>query len=129
MSEELQELEESERHPIRFLLKLAAFVGLLYVAGRFLAQQKDEYANLTESEARAKFMEKMGPRVGEENAAEIADQVIPKLKERGLVHPDDMEAAVDDAKESAKEVAEAVEKKADDASDKVTEAVDSVVKD
>lgn len=118
-----------ERHPFRFLVKFAVFAGLLFVAGRFLAQKKDEYADLTESEAREKLVDKMAPRVGDDTAEEIADQVIPKLKDRGLIKADPMEAAadkvVDTAKNAKKKTADAV----DTATDKVTEAVDSVVKD
>jgi hypothetical protein len=81
-----------ERHPLRFLVKFVVFAGLLYLAGRFLAQKKDEFADLTESQARDKLVEKMAPRVGDETAEDIADQVIPKLKDRGLQarvsHPD-----------------------------------------
>ncbi len=122
MSEELQELEEVDRHPFRFMLKLAMFVGLLYAVGRFLAQKKDEYAGLTESEARDKFMDKMAPRVGDDQAAEIADQVIPKLKDRGFIQPDPK----DDTTEQPKAEADG---KSDDDPDKVKDAVDSVVKD
>lgn len=129
MTEELLEIEETERHPFRFLLKLAVFAGLVYAAGRFLAQKKDEYAGLTESQARDKFMEKMGPRIGEENATEIADQVIPKLKDSGLIKADPMDAAAENAKAAVEDVAEAADEKSDEASDKVSEAVDSVVKD
>ena len=81
-------LIEDERHPIRFLLKFAVLAGMLYVAARFLTQKKDEFAGLTESQARDLFVEKAGPRLGEETAGEIADQVIPKLRERGFVKPD-----------------------------------------
>ena len=130
------EAEVDERHPIRSLIKFAVIVGLLYGAGRFLAEKKDEYSGLTESEARAKFMEKMGPRVGEDTAAEIADQVIPKLKDRGLIEADPMEAAfddlkaaTDDLKAAADDLVGSVDDKIDAATDKVTEAVDSVVKD
>lgn len=106
MAEEVEIAEE--RHVFRTLVRLAVFVGLIYVAGRFLARKKDEYAGLTESEARTKFMAKVGPKLGVETAEEIADQVIPKLKERGLVKSDP--ADTEDA-------------------DPVSEAVDSVVED
>lgn len=88
MTDDLQVDQGKERHPFRFLFKLAAFAGLIYLAGRFFTEVKDEYSDLTESQAREKFMEKMAPRVGDENASEIADQVIPKLKERGLIKED-----------------------------------------
>jgi hypothetical protein len=123
------EVEVEERHPLRFMVKFAVFVGLLYFAGRFLAQKKDEYAGLTESEARDKFVAKMGPKVGEDTAEEIADQMIPKLKDRGLIKADPMEEAVEKVKDATKNLADAAEGKAKDMSDKVTEAVDKVVKD
>lgn len=83
------EIEIAEgRHFFRTLVKLAVFAGLLYAAGRFVAQQKEELSGLTESQARTKFVDKVGPKLGDETAQDIADQVIPKLKERGLVKPD-----------------------------------------
>ncbi len=91
MTDEIQEIEGKERHPFRFLFKLAFYAGLIYLVSRFIAEKKDEYAGLTESEAREKFMEKMGPRIGEDNASEVADQVIPKLRERGLLKADSAE--------------------------------------
>jgi hypothetical protein len=134
MTEEIEIVDD--RHPLRFLVKFAVFAGLLYVAGRFLAQKKDEYADLTESEAREKLVDTIAPRVGDETAGDIADQVIPKLKDRGLIKPDPMEAAADAVSEAAHDVGKGVKDKIDDAgdkagdvADKVTEAVDSVVKD
>jgi hypothetical protein len=76
----------------------------VYAAGRLVAQKKDEYMGLTESEARSKFIQKAGPRIGDDTAEEIADQVIPKLKERGFVKADeelqDEEPAPDEEPES-----------------------------
>jgi len=129
MAKEFEEVEVDESHPFRVLVKFALIVGLLYGAGRFLAQKKDEFAGLTESEARSKLVEKMGPRVGDDTAAEIADQVIPKLRDKGLIKSDLMEAASDEVKKAADDLAEAVDKKVDETADKVAEAVDSVVKD
>ena len=128
--------EVNERHPVRFLIKMAAFLSVLYFVGRFIAQKKDEYAGLTESEAREKLVSTMGPRVGEDTANEIADQVVPKLKDRGLIKRDPVEAAAADIKDAAKDVkntakdvAKDVEDKVGDKADKVTEAVDSIVRD
>jgi DNA-directed RNA polymerase specialized sigma54-like protein len=114
--EVMMEREETaaERHPLRFMMKLAVLAGLLYGAGRFLAGKKSEFADLTETQARDRLMEKISPRLGEDTANEIADQVIPKLKERGLIKADPMDEAAEEIKEAA---------------DKVSEAVDSVVKD
>lgn len=129
MAEEIREVEvDDERHPIRFIVKLAAFVGVLYTAGRFLAQKKNEYADLTESQARDKIVEKMTPRVGDETANEIAEQVIPKLKKRGLIKADPMEAAADDIAAAADDAVKAMDEGVEKAADKVADAVDSVVK-
>lgn len=123
MQQELEVMDE--RHPFRFMVKFVVFVGLLFVAGRFLAQKKNEFADMTESQARDKLVETIAPRVGDETAEDIADQVIPKLKDRGLVKPDPMDAAADKVKDAAEDLGE----KVDDASDAVSDAVDSVVKD
>lgn len=117
----MKKTKAKKRHPIRFLIKVAVYVGLIYATGRFLTDKKNEYANLNETQAKAKIVQKMGPRLGDEAAAEIADKVVPKLKERGLVQPDPMAEAADDLKEAAEKV--------EDAADKVAEAVDSVVED
>ena len=129
MAKDIRDVEADERHPFRFMMKLAVFFGVAYATGRFLAQKKSEYADLTESQARDKLMEKMSPKVGEDTAGEIADQVIPKLKDRGFIKADPMEDATDEVAAAADDMAEAVDEKIDEASDKVTEAVDSVVKD
>ena len=125
-----QELEiVDERHPFRFLVKFVIFAGLLYLAGKFLADKKNEYADLTESQARDKLVDKIAPKVGDDTAEEIADQVIPKLKDRGLIKPDPAEAAADVVRDAASEATDKVEETMDEAADKVAEAVDSVVKD
>jgi len=130
MAEKIREVEVDDgRHPIRFIVKLAAFVGVLYTAGRFLAQKKNEYADLTESQARDKIVEKMTPRVGDETASEIAEQVIPKLKKRGLIKADPMEEAADDIAAAADDAVKAMDEGVEKAADKVADAVDSVVKD
>ena len=86
---------ESERHPFRFLFKFLIFIGILVLASKLLAQKKDEYMGMTESEARSKFETKLGPKIGEDKAAEVADQVIPTLKEKGFLKPDPTDEVVD----------------------------------
>ena len=90
-----------DRHPLRFLFKFALFVGFLALITKVVASKKDEYYGITESEARMKFESKLGPRIGEDKAAEIADQVIPKLKEKGVIVADPVEDDADDADDSA----------------------------
>jgi hypothetical protein len=72
-----------------------------------MAERKKDFYGLTESEARAKFEAKLGPRIGEEKAAAVADQVIPRLKEKGVIRSD-AEGAVQDAKEAASDATEKI---------------------
>ena len=58
--------------------------------------KKDEYYGLTESEARTKITERLAKRVGPEKANEVADQVIPLLKDRGVVQPDPVSEVASD---------------------------------
>lgn len=129
MTEEMQEIEAAERHMFRTMIRFAILAGLLFFAARFLAQKKNEYADLTESEARDKLIETISPKVGDDTANEIADQVIPKLKDRGLIKSDPMDGVADDVKETVADTADTAEDNVDDAADTVSEAVDSVVKD
>ncbi len=87
---------KGERHPFRALFKLMIFGALVGFIVSFINGKKLEYSGLTESEARAKFQDKLGPKVGAQRAGEIADEVIPKLKERGLVVDDPIAEAVDE---------------------------------
>lgn len=75
---------EKESHPIRFLFKLLIVFGVLAALVKFLSDKKDEYAGLTETEARARMEAKLAARFGEDKATEIADQVIPVLADRGM---------------------------------------------
>ena len=72
------------------------FLGIVGFVASYVNGKKLEWAGLTESEARRKFEEKLAPKVGEDRAAEIADQVIPKMKERGVVIDDPIADAVDE---------------------------------
>ena len=76
--------KQKGRRPFRFLFKLAVFAGIIAAAGRFLVSKKEEYAGLTESEARDRMQSKLTPRFGEEKAKEITDQVIPVMSDRGM---------------------------------------------
>ena len=100
---------ETDRHPIRFMFKFLVFVGVLFLAGKMIAQKKSEYYGISESEARSK-LEKLSSRLGEEKASEIADQIIPKLLDKGVIKADEAvdatESVVDDTKDAVEEVVE-----------------------
>ena len=118
--------KSTERHPFRFLFKFLLFIGALAAVTKVVASKKKEYYGLTESEARAKFESKLGPRIGEEKASEIADQVIPRLKDSGVIKPDPMEQVVNDAKDAASEAKDKMQDLAGDAKDKMKDAGEKI---
>jgi hypothetical protein len=107
----------TEGHAFRTLLKILVVVGIVTAIAKFITDRRKDFYGLTESEARAKFESKLGPIIGEDRAAEVADQVIPRLKESGVLEPDGMEKAVDNVKDAASDVA-------DDVSDAAKDVVD-----
>ena len=109
---------ESDRHIFRSLFKLALLVGIIMAIAKMVAAKKDEYYGISESEARYKVESKLSPRVGDDRAAEIADQVVARLKIAGVVTADAAKEAADDAGD-----------KAEDAVDSVEEAVKDVTSD
>lgn len=118
--------DTAKRHPFRFLFKLVLLVGGVAALSKVVATKKKEYYGLTESEARAKFQSKLGPRIGEEKAAEVVDQVIPRLKDKGMIKPDPMEQAVSDAKDAASEAADGLRDAAKEAGNSVKDAVEKI---
>ena len=104
---------ESQRHPFRFMVKFLVFVGIIYIAGRFMAKQKENWSGITEAEARAKIESKLASRVGEDKAADIANQIVTALTEKGVIKAEETDDEVVDvtkeAGEAASDDAEAVE--------------------
>lgn len=70
------------------LIRLIGLGALVYFGWKFFESQREEFMGLTESEAKAKLVDKLRDKVGEETAGQIADQVVPKLREKGLLQPD-----------------------------------------
>jgi hypothetical protein len=93
-----------ESHFFRSLFKVLLVVGVIAAITRFLSDRWKDFNGLTEEQARAKFEAKLGPIIGEDRAADVADQVIPRLKETGVL----IEDAVDDAKKAASDFADEV---------------------
>lgn len=90
------ETQGKERHLFRRIFRLAVLAGLVGFTAKMVAAKKAEYIGLTESQARIKITEKLSPKLGEVRAVEVADQVVPRLRERGLVVEDPIITAVDD---------------------------------
>ncbi len=93
-----------ESHAFRTLFKVLLVVGIVAAITKFMSDRRRDFYGLTESEARAKFESKLGPIIGDDRASDVADQVIPRLKETGVL----VEEAMDDAKKAASDVADKV---------------------
>ena len=93
-----------ESHAFRTLFKILLVVGIVAAITKFMSDRRRDFYGLTESEARAKFESKLGPIIGDDRASDVADQVIPRLKETGVL----VEDAMDDAKKAASDVADKV---------------------
>ena len=110
--------DKKDRSPLRFLFRVLILGAFVYFASRLVMMKKDEYYGLTESEARTKITDKLGRRVGADKANEVADQVIPLLKDRGVVKPDPVS-------EAASNLADEMASAQDDISDAVDDVVDA----
>ena len=115
----------TESHPFRTFLKFLFVIGAVAAVAKVVASKKDEYYGLTESEAREKFESKLGPRIGEEKASEMADQVIPRLKDTGFIKADPMEQTVADMKDMAADAADKMKDSTEKAGDAMKEAADT----
>ena len=112
---------ESQRHPLRFMVKFLVFMGILYVAGRFIAKQKQDWSGITEAQAREKIESKLASRVGEDKATDIANQIVTVLTEKGVIKSEP-ETAVDAVEDEVEDVVDL----ADEAVDEVAQAVEEV---
>jgi len=115
-----------ESHAFRTLFKVLLVVGIVAAITKFMSDRRRDFYGLTEAEARAKFESKLGPIIGDDRASDVADQVIPRLKETGVL----IEDAMGDAKKAASDVADKVgdtaEKVAGNAKKAASNAVDDV---
>ena len=66
------------------LIRLALLAALAFGVYK-LMEEKKNWTGLTEDEARAKLNEKLSPRVPAEKLDQITDQVIDKMKDRGVL--------------------------------------------
>lgn len=106
--------EEKDRHPVRLLVTLLSLAGFVYFASKLVMMKKDEFYGLTESEARSKMTERLEKRIGVDKANEIADQVIPVLKDRGVIKSDPVSEAVSDLADTLADAQEDVADAVDD---------------
>ncbi len=81
-------IENEERHPLRGMFRLIAVAALVYFGWKLFEAKRDEFMGLTESEAKTKLKEMLVPRLGEEAADQVVEQVVPKLRAKGILQPD-----------------------------------------
>jgi hypothetical protein len=99
-----------ESHFFRTLFKVLLAVGAVAAITKFMSDRRKDFYGLSESEARAKFESKLGPIIGEDRASDVADQVIPRLKETGVLIEDAVAGAKDAASDLADDIGDTAEK-------------------
>ena len=70
------------------LFKLLVIGGLIAGAVKMIGMQKQQWAGLTETEARAKIDARMPDKVPAEKRAEVTDKIIGAMKEKGVLTSD-----------------------------------------
>ncbi len=109
---------EAERHPLRFMIKFLVFGGILFLAGKFMAKQKQDWAGITEAQAREKIESRLASRVGEDKATDIANQIVAVLTEKGVIKAeatdDEVVDVTVDADDSTSDEEDAVSEKVEE---------------
>jgi hypothetical protein len=70
---------------VKKLLKLALLVGGIAAVAKLVGAKKAEWAGLTESEVRAKLDARLPDRMPPEKQAAVADKVVDKMREKGVL--------------------------------------------
>ena len=71
------------------LVKVALFVGGIWVAAKLVAAKKAAWHGLTEAEVREKLESRLPKRVPDKKRAAVADKVVSKMRERGALREED----------------------------------------
>ena len=77
------------------LIGFALIAGAVAVAAKLMAAQKAEWQGLSEAEVRERMEQRMPARVPEEKRADVADKVVAKMRERGMLREEPAEAAAE----------------------------------
>jgi hypothetical protein len=73
---------------VKKLIKLALVVGGIAVASKVITAKKADWEGLAESDVRAKLDARLPDKVPAEKRAEIADKVVGKMREKGVLAED-----------------------------------------
>jgi hypothetical protein len=79
---------------VKKLIKLALVIGGIAFASKVITAKKAEWEGLAESDVRAKLDARLPDKVPAEKRAEIADKVVGKMREKGVLRED---APIDEA--------------------------------
>ncbi len=74
------------------LLKFGIFAAIVAGIVRFVATQKAEWQNLSETELRAKMESKMSGRMPPEKLEQMQDKVVSTMRARGMLREDEAAA-------------------------------------
>jgi len=88
----LLDYEEPERRIFRkviFLLFLFIMVAVIVSVAKKMAGMAGGGPKMTEADVRAKFDDKVAPRVGEERASGMADKVVDTMRAKGKLIEDE----------------------------------------
>ncbi len=92
------------------IIGLALVAGAIAAVAKLVTTQKAEWQGLNEAEARAKVEERLPSRVPDEKRAAVADKVVEKMRERGVLQdepaetPSDVEVEADEPEAAVEEV-------------------------
>lgn len=70
------------------LIKLAFLVGGAYAVSKVVTAKKAEWTGLGESEVRAKLDARLPEQMPAEKRSEIADKIVGKMREKGVLGED-----------------------------------------
>ena len=71
------------------LLKVALIVGSMAAVAKLVTAKKAEWQGLTESQVRKKLDSRLPGRMPDEKRAGVADKVVSKMRERGVLREPD----------------------------------------
>jgi len=74
---------------VKKLVKLALIIGAIVVLAKVVAAKMANWQGLTESEVRDKLESRLPKWVPGEKRAEIADEVVAGMRQRGALHEDE----------------------------------------
>lgn len=86
------------------LIGFALFAGAIAAASKVIAGKAAEWQGLTESEVRQKVETRIPSRVPDDKRAAVADRVVTKMRDRGVLGEDPVPTSEPQADDEASDV-------------------------